>query len=77
MDHLTGLVLTDVPEPDVAPDEVLIRVQRMSICGTDLHIDDWNEWAAATVDQATTRFGTGSREALLTRRSWKLVGVDT
>jgi Zn-dependent metalloprotease len=34
------------------------------------------DWAAATVDQATTRFGTGSREALLTRRSWKLVGVD-
>ena len=34
------------------------------------------DWATSTVEQAVTRFGTGSREALLTRRSWKLVGID-
>ena len=49
-----GLVLTEVPEPKVGPDEVLIAVQRMAICGTDLHIDDWDEWAAATVPTPLT-----------------------
>jgi len=44
-----GLELRDVPRPTVGPDDVLIEVQRMSICGTDLHICDWNEWAAATI----------------------------
>ena len=44
-----GLELLDMPTPTVGPDDVLIAVQRMSICGTDLHIYDWNEWAAATI----------------------------
>ncbi len=44
-----GLELLEVPEPAVGPDDVLIKVRRMAICGTDLHIDDWDEWAASTV----------------------------
>src|SRR5437762_6449197 len=44
-----GLWLQDVPEPKPGPGDVLIRVLRTGICGTDLHIDDWNEWAARTV----------------------------
>jgi threonine 3-dehydrogenase len=44
-----GLELREVPMPTVGPDDVLIAVHRMSICGTDLHIYDWNEWAAATI----------------------------
>jgi threonine 3-dehydrogenase len=44
-----GLEMTDVPEPDVGINDVLIRVDRTGICGTDLHIDDWNEWAQQTV----------------------------
>jgi threonine 3-dehydrogenase len=44
-----GLELREVPTPTVGPDDVLIAVHRMSICGTDLHIYDWNEWAAATI----------------------------
>jgi len=46
---LPGLELREVPIPTVGPDDVLIAVHRMSICGTDLHIYDWNEWAAATI----------------------------
>ena len=34
-----------VPMPSVRPDEVLIRVKVASICGTDVHIYNWNEWA--------------------------------
>ena len=44
-----GLVMTDVPEPEIGINDVLIRVDRTGICGTDLHILDWNEWAQETV----------------------------
>src|SRR5205807_2606425 len=44
-----GLWLQDVPEPKAGPGEVLIRVLRTGICGTDLHIDSWNEWAQHTI----------------------------
>src|SRR2546428_4180684 len=44
-----GLWLDDVPEPRPGPGEVLIRVLRTGICGTDLHIDAWNEWAQHTI----------------------------
>jgi threonine 3-dehydrogenase len=44
-----GLVMTDVPEPEVGINDVLIRVDRTGICGTDLHIEEWNEWAQQTV----------------------------
>jgi threonine 3-dehydrogenase len=45
-----GLELRDdLPTPDVGAEDVLIAVQRMAICGTDLHIADWDDWAASTV----------------------------
>jgi len=44
-----GLWLEDVPQPKPGPGEVLIRVLRTGICGTDLHIDAWNEWAQHTI----------------------------
>jgi threonine 3-dehydrogenase len=44
-----GLELRDEPEPDVGPNDVLIRVAFTSICGTDLHIRSWDPWAAATI----------------------------
>ena len=44
-----GLWLQDVPDPKPGPGEVLIRVLRAGICGTDLHIESWNEWAQATI----------------------------
>jgi threonine 3-dehydrogenase len=44
-----GLWLTDVPEPKPGINDVLIRVHRTGICGTDLHIYNWDEWAARTI----------------------------
>ena len=38
--------MDDVPVPQLEPDEVLIEVRATSICGTDLHIYEWNPWAA-------------------------------
>ena len=40
-----GFVLRDVPEPRIRDDEVLIRVRRAGVCGTDVHIYDWDDWA--------------------------------
>jgi threonine 3-dehydrogenase len=44
-----GLWLEDVPEPTVGINDVLMRVHRTGICGTDLHIYKWDEWAARTI----------------------------
>ena len=44
-----GLWLEDVPEPTVGASDVLIRVLRTGICGTDLHIYSWDAWAQRTV----------------------------
>ena len=44
-----GLVMTEVPEPEIGINDVLIRVDRTGICGTDLHIEEWNEWAQQAV----------------------------
>ncbi|MDG1897362.1 MAG: L-threonine 3-dehydrogenase [Fuerstiella sp.] len=44
-----GLWLEDVPEPDVGVNDVLIKVDRTGICGTDVHIHQWDEWAQKTI----------------------------
>jgi len=40
-----GAELIDVPIPKIKPDEVLVKVSATSICGTDVHIYKWNDWA--------------------------------
>lgn len=44
-----GLELADVADPTVGPGEALVRVLRTGICGTDLHIRDWDGWADQNV----------------------------
>ena len=44
-----GLELLDVPVPDIGPMDVLIRISRTAICGTDLHIWNWDSWAGKTI----------------------------
>ena len=44
-----GLWLEEVPEPEVGTNDVLIRVDRTGICGTDLHIYKWDKWAQGAV----------------------------
>jgi threonine 3-dehydrogenase len=40
-----GLVLTEIPIPSIGPTDVLIRVEKAGLCGTDLHIYNWDSWA--------------------------------
>ncbi|HET7551010.1 MAG TPA: L-threonine 3-dehydrogenase [Gemmatimonadaceae bacterium] len=40
-----GFVLAEAPEPTIRDDEVLIRVRRAGVCGTDVHIYEWDDWA--------------------------------
>jgi threonine 3-dehydrogenase len=44
-----GLELREVPEPQLGINDVLVRVHRTGICGTDLHIASWDAWAAGTI----------------------------
>ena len=44
-----GLWLMDVPEPEIGPDDVLIRIKKTAICGTDVHIYKWDEWSQKTI----------------------------
>src|SRR5580765_431706 len=45
----TGLWLEDVPEPKIGINDVLIRIDRTGICGTDVHIYKWDDWAKKTI----------------------------
>ncbi len=44
-----GLWIEEVPVPEPDHDEVLIRIQRTAICGTDVHIYNWDEWSQTTI----------------------------
>lgn len=44
-----GLWLDEVPMPEVGPMDVLIKVRKTSICGTDVHIWKWDKWAQKTI----------------------------
>ena len=44
-----GLTLTDVSKPSVGHNDVLIKIRKTAICGTDVHIWKWDEWAQKTI----------------------------
>jgi threonine 3-dehydrogenase len=52
-----GAELVELPVPTPGEGEVLVRVHAASICGTDLHIYDWNEWAERRIDGLPMTFG--------------------
>ena len=52
-----GGEIRSVPEPKPGPNEVLIRVRASSVCGTDVHIWEWNEWAQSRVRRVPMIFG--------------------
>ena len=49
-----GLWLSDLPIPEVGPDDVLVKIHKTGICGTDVHIFNWDEWAQKTIPTPMT-----------------------
>ena len=44
-----GIWLEDIPEPEIGPNDVLVKVRKTAICGTDIHIYNWDKWAQDTI----------------------------
>jgi threonine 3-dehydrogenase len=44
-----GVTLEEVPVPRIGPGDLLIRIEKVAICGTDVHIYEWNPWAQRTI----------------------------
>ncbi len=44
-----GLWMIDAPVPEIGPDDVLVKINKTGICGTDIHIWNWDDWARKTV----------------------------
>ncbi len=44
-----GIWMQDIPEPSYGPNDVLIRMKKTAICGTDMHIWHWDDWAQRTI----------------------------
>jgi threonine 3-dehydrogenase len=49
-----GLVLDELPVPTPGPDEVILQIEAASICGTDLHINRWDQWSSERVHPPLT-----------------------
>src|SRR5258707_3282316 len=49
LERAPGLTLTDVKKPEVGHNDVMIRITRTAICGTDIHIWKWDDWAQKTI----------------------------
>eukprot|EP00446_Apocalathium_sp_SHHI-4_P002094 CAMPEP_0177189186 /NCGR_PEP_ID=MMETSP0367-20130122/20132_1 /TAXON_ID=447022 ORGANISM="Scrippsiella hangoei-like, Strain SHHI-4" /NCGR_SAMPLE_ID=MMETSP0367 /ASSEMBLY_ACC=CAM_ASM_000362 /LENGTH=414 /DNA_ID=CAMNT_0018636703 /DNA_START=59 /DNA_END=1303 /DNA_ORIENTATION=- len=48
-DRSEGLTFMDVPKPAIGANDVLIEIKKTAICGTDVHIYEWNDWAKRTI----------------------------
>ena len=44
-----GIWMKDIPEPTIGPNDVLIKIAKTAICGTDMHIYHWDAWAQKTI----------------------------
>lgn len=44
-----GIWMGDVPKPEIGPNDLLIRVRKTAICGTDVHIYNWDDWSQRTI----------------------------
>jgi threonine 3-dehydrogenase len=44
-----GIWMTEAPKPQVGPNDVLIKIRKTAICGTDMHIFNWDDWAQKTI----------------------------
>jgi len=48
-ERAVGLTMTEVPVPEIGPNDLLVKIRKTAICGTDLHIYNWDEWSQKTI----------------------------
>lgn len=44
-----GIWMQDVPRPEIGPNDLLVRIKKTAICGTDIHIYKWDDWSKRTI----------------------------
>ena len=44
-----GIWMIDAPVPEIGPEDVLVKIHKTGICGTDVHIYNWDEWSQKTI----------------------------
>ena len=44
-----GIWMEEVPVPEIGPGDVLIKIRKTAICGTDVHIYSWDDWSQSTI----------------------------
>lgn len=44
-----GIWMTDVPQPELGHNDIMIKIRKTAICGTDVHIYNWDEWSQKTI----------------------------
>ncbi len=44
-----GIWMGEVPQPEIGPNDLLIRIKKTAICGTDIHIYNWDDWSQKTI----------------------------
>jgi threonine 3-dehydrogenase len=44
-----GIWMGDVPQPEIGPNDLLIKIRKTAICGTDIHIYNWDDWSQRTI----------------------------
>ena len=44
-----GIWMTDTPEPETGPNDIKVKIRKTAICGTDVHIYNWDDWAQKTI----------------------------
>ncbi|WP_108652574.1 L-threonine 3-dehydrogenase [Dongshaea marina] len=49
LESAKGIWMTDVPEPELGHNDLLIKINKTAICGTDVHIYNWDEWSQRTI----------------------------
>jgi len=53
-DAAPGIWMAKVPIPEIGPNEVLVKLEKTAICGTDLHIYNWDDWSQQTITPGLT-----------------------
>ena len=69
-----GIWMDDVPEPTPGHNDVVIKIHKTAICGTDVHIYNWDDWASRTsfLKYGSQSFWTAASESLSLRRRWQI-----